>query len=151
MIRLTLEKETVVALAGAFNKRMKFNTDKALDNLAVEIKDWLLVEQQKGTAGGWPALSTSYAQEKERTYPGRLILSRTGTLMESYLNYITINKAKRQVALGYPRGKVGYIGRIHQEGLGKVPARPFPVDQAGYDAFEQMAYRNFSQAVKDSL
>lgn len=154
MIRLRLEKETLVKMIGKFNRRLQFSTDKALDNLSVEIRDWLLKEQQKGTAGGWPALKPSYATEKERNYPGQLILTRTGTLMATYPRYITINRRKREVAVGFPRGKVGMIAYVHQFGhptQANPVARPIPVDQAGYDAFEEMAYRNYAEALKEAL
>jgi hypothetical protein len=153
MIRLTLDKKTLEDMVGRFNRRLQFSTEEALDNIGTEISDWLHREQQKGTAGGWPQLSAKYAKRKEREYPGRLILTRKGTLMATYPRYITINRRKRQVALGFPRGKVGQIAMAHQYGYPpkNLPARPFPVDQRGYDEFEAIAYRNFAEAVRKAL
>lgn len=158
MLRLTLEKGTVEAMAGKFSRRLKFSTEKALENLEVEVSDWLENEQRKGDAGGWPELgalsaTNAYGKEKERTHPGMPLLTRSGTLMATYPRYITINRNKRQVAIGFPRGKVGMIAQVHQFGYEtkNIPARPFPVDDSGYEAFREIAYRNFSEAVREAL
>lgn len=158
MLRLRLEKGTVESMAGNFSRRLKFSTDKALDNLSVELSDWLHNEQLKGDAGGWPELgalskTNAYGKEKARNFPGQPLLTRTGTLMATYPRYITINRNKREVALGFPRGKVGMIAQVHQYGLPSrnIPARPFPVDESGREAFREIAYRNFANAVREGL
>lgn len=158
MLRLRLEKGTVEAMAGKFSRRLKFSTENALDKLSVEVSDWLENEQRKGDAGGWPELgalsrTNAYGKEKARTHPGMPLLTRTGTLMATYPRYVTINRNKREVALGFPRGKVGMIAKVHQFGLASrnIPARPFPVDDSGYEAFREIAYRNFANAVKEAL
>lgn len=158
MIRVRLDKQSVVNMAGNFSRRLKFSTEKALDNLAVELGDWLTTEQQKGDAGGWPKLgalskTNEYGKEKERTYPGRPLLTRTGAMMEAYPRYITVNRNKREVAIGFPRGHVGQRAMVHQYGwpANNIPARPFPVDESGYNAFKEIAYRNYADAVREAL
>lgn len=115
----------------------------AFDTLGKQIADWrpawpeieqvfyrIELEQfeSEGARGGqkWQELSPAYKKWKERHFPGRPILMRTGRLKRS-LSVIgaggsdSIHEAEpMSLTLG---SKVSY-GIYHQRGGGKLPARP---------------------------
>lgn len=79
-------------------------------------------------AGSWAALSPKYASWKERFFPGRKLLVRTGVLADALAASDTeaVSQARRDISgntLTYGTQGVEYAS-FHQTGTGRMPARP---------------------------
>ena len=94
---------------------------------------------------GWPGLSQGHSDYKAKLGYNPEILDMTGTLRSSFYSQRTsaysiavrirdgvmpekrtasIRSNKKTSGVG-SRPTIGYVGKIHEEGLGKQPARPF--------------------------
>jgi phage gpG-like protein len=95
----------------------------------------------EGAEGGdrWQQLSEEYAGWKEKHFPGKPILQRTGDLMESLTNPNSANavhiEERKTLTLG---SRVPYA-IYHQTGTGKMAARP---EIQLTDAFRRAAMKN---------
>lgn len=74
---------------------------------------------QEGRPLPWPPLSPAYARWKERFYPGRKILERTGRLRRSIHTAVEGNALVVSTDVPY--------AAAHQFGTTVIPARPFLV------------------------
>ena len=96
----------------------------AFDTIATEIARWetgQFASQGRRASGGWAPLSPRYRAWKERHYPGKNILERTGRLRESLtqrpFGVERINAQTMEVGTGVP------YSRFHQQGTGRMPRR----------------------------
>jgi hypothetical protein len=154
MLEFTLDESSLEGIEKRFGKRLNKHMRAALNDMRDEISSWLLMEQQKGSNGGWEPLKSSYEERKEREFPGQPILSRTGQMMSSYLRSIEISPKDYSVSVNYPSpegSQVNLRARAHQEGREFLPARPFPVDDQGYQDFEDIAIRHFRNALTKTV
>jgi hypothetical protein len=153
MFRFTVPAYSVEQIVTDFRKSFKGNLVNSLDDMRRDYQDWMRLEQQRGDAGGWTKLSTSYEKEKERNYPNQPILSRTGNMMKGYIQGIRTVPSEAMVVIDFP-GTAGFPvhrrAKAHQDGVG-VPQRPFPVDNIGYEEAVNIAMRNFRNAIQKSL
>lgn len=102
-----------------------------------------------GASGGWAALSPKYAERKEREWPGKPILERTGALREA-LTSSESTHARRIVTVDqFDFGTDGLeYASFHQLGTHHMPARP-PFDFG--DELEQSVQRAALEGVREAL
>jgi phage gpG-like protein len=99
-------------------------------------------------SGGWAPLSPSYAAWKDRHYPGKPILERSGALRHALtqrpfgIEHIQNHFAEFGIAANASTGP--YYGQFHQEGTDKMPARPVV-------AFPESLKREFVKIMQEWL
>ncbi|HEY1086486.1 MAG TPA: hypothetical protein VGE37_02285, partial [Archangium sp.] len=106
-------------------------------------------------AGSWAALSPKYASWKERFFPGRKLLVRTGVLADALAASDTeaVSQARRDISgntLTYGTQGVEYAS-FHQTGTGRMPARPpFDFGAETEEGLKQAAAEGVREAIKEA-
>ena len=76
-----------------------------------------------GKSGAWRPLSPKYAAWKEKNYPGRPILVQRGQLKRSMVKKGAADNIYRETKNILVMGTQNKLGRIHQDGTRRMPAR----------------------------
>lgn len=97
----------------------------------------------KGRSGKWEKLSRNYAKQKERDYPGKPILQRTGRL-EAALTSKTGDTVLIEEKQEYGFGTSLFYAAFHQAGTNKMPSRP-PIN------FSEDNRRDITKAMQKGL
>lgn len=128
MARITLEVDGVAEFDRTF-KRMDAQFDDLtpiwddVRNAFWEIeKEQFASEGAAGRYGKWQKLSDRYEAQKQKQYPGKPILERTGKLKSSLTGQTSdtvYQKDKKNMAVGTSLKYAGF----HHRGAGKLPKR----------------------------
>lgn len=95
-----------------------------------------------GQTGSWAPLSEQYAAWKEKNFPGRKILDRTGTLREALTNGTSVFARREMSADNFVFGTSGVpYATFHQLGTVRMPARPEVDFSGGVEADIEAAAR----------
>lgn len=91
-------------------------------------------QTEGGFVGGWKELSPEYEEWKERNYPGKLILQRTGKLRRSFSpggtsKYLDISYTPRSVRINNTLYYAGWVNSLRQILIG-----PKQLDNSKYKA-----------------
>lgn len=128
MVRISLEIDGLIVLdrsLSRFGEQLK-DFRQAWPGVIVELQSIMREQfrgQGVGQTGRWEPLSERYREWKERNFPGRPILQRTGATMKALTSRTQHSIIDPQptiltfgVALRYPI--------YHQRGSGRLPRRP---------------------------
>lgn len=100
-----------------------------------EMQGQFDAEGQGPDAGGWAPLSSRYAAQKAKKFPGRPLLVRRGALRRALTRSGATNSRREYTATTFRFGTAGIpYASFHQTGTGRMPARP-PIDLT--EAFEK--------------
>lgn len=156
MFTFEWEDKQITNILENYYNRIEKNTNDALSQI---INRWRIVivnQQLSGNLGGWTKLESSYEARKEREYPGKPILSRTGRLLQGYMTDMQINPSDSSVTIPYSsdpavrrRGMVHQLYGVNRKDIGKVK-RPIPINY-NYDVFFEPAIEEFTRAIRKSL
>ena len=111
------------------------------DDYYAQVKDQFKTEGEEG-GEKWAALSPEYAGWKQKHFPDKPILQRTGDLMDSLTNPNSPNGVRREERKTLTLGSTLPYALFHQVGTENMPARPeivFP------EAFKRMAMHHVQQ------
>lgn len=90
-----------------------------------EVKQIFDREQPRGLGLQWAPLSLPYARYKEKKYPGKGILERTGKLKRSMTKQASIGNISLIGNVSAVFGSSVFYGKFLDEGTSKMPARNF--------------------------
>lgn len=125
-VRIHFSIDGVEAINGVLS-RLELNAKDmrpAWDDIANDFQALMQRQfQSEGSALGnrWASLSPAYKREKERNFPGRKILERSGMLEKTLTNQpfgIDVREPSSMIL-----GTAEQTGRWHQDGAGRLPKR----------------------------
>jgi phage gpG-like protein len=107
----------------------------------------------EGSRGGsrWKPLSEKYRKWKERHYPGKPILQRSGRLLRSLSVIGGGDSIREQEPLSLTLGSRVPYATYHQRGAGKLPQRPpMQIQRDDYGKFVSRMFRYAETVARDA-
>lgn len=152
MFTFKLQDGSLEKIVTKYRVSIKDNVDTALNRIWTSWGAELERQRRSGGDGQWKALDPNYARQKEKEYPRRGFLDRTGFMMRGYLNGISIDPTSYTVTIPFPTGtdkfgrEVNIRAKGHQHGAVHLPKRPFDLEK-----LEAIAVKHFKEAIERSL
>lgn len=152
MFVFKLKEGTLEDIVHRYKTTISDNMDSALTRIWTAWGVELERQRRSGGDGEWRQLDPTYAARKNREYPNRGFLDRTGFMMLGYLNGISIDPTSYTVTIPFPAGNdklgrnVNIRAKVHQHGGASIPQRPFDIEK-----LSDIAIKHFKEAIEKSL
>lgn len=160
MFEFTLDEQSLAFfqknLSEDLESEINFGLERIWQRFGAEL------ERQRRTSGDgyWEPLEPEYWKRKEKSFPNRGMLDRTGFMMLGYLNGISIDYVNYTVTVPFPTGKdrfghdVAIRAKSHQGVIGQpkgVEERPFnlePLEDIAVDVMREALAKGVENANK---
>lgn len=147
MFKVELNRKSLEGWRDGISRKFVRNFNRSQDETERDWRYEFNRQQASRGDGSWQSLDPVYERRKEREYPGRLILTRTDTMIPAYSIRQERTNQTVSVSLNFPSDeKLETIAKSHQGVIGQptgVPARPFNLEK-----FIEIAVRNVNEAMK---
>ncbi len=153
MIDVELQRRSLDGWRTNIYRRFRKQLEIAQADIKVEFAREIFRQQLTRGDGRWENLNQVYDLRKEKEYPGREILTRTGDMIAGYVAGIDtpLTKTRVSVVMPYPGvegdpDRINVRARSHQNDHRQpegVPPRPFDVEK-----FQAIATKRINEAMR---